>query len=100
MTGNEMKALGEFEGSLVPGMKVEVRWTNSHRFYRGLAGVVRVNKASVRVRLVEPVAVGSGGGYLPGHELVMPLGYTFNSGAFKWSPNNCVAPVGGFATAD
>lgn len=86
-----METLWKFEHELVPGQVVEARWTNSFNYYRALASVVRVNKASVRVKLTQPVMYGST--YPAGRELVMPRGFNFSSGTAKWSANNGVFPA-------
>lgn len=55
-------SVGEF---LTVGMVVEARWTNSHSYYAEPAEVVRVNRSSVRVRVLD--------GYLKGREIPLRL---------------------------
>lgn len=88
-----LETMWKFEHELTPGAKVEARWTNSHHYYRAPAEVVRVNKASVRVKLTRPVMFGAAEMYPAGRELVMPRGFNFSSGTAKWSSNNGVFPV-------
>ncbi len=68
-----------FETALAPGMKVEARWTNCHNYYGEPAEIVRVNRSSVRVRVLA--------GYLAGRETSMPRMF-----GNKWSANNGVFP--------
>jgi hypothetical protein len=70
------------------GREVEVRWTNSFRFYRAIAKVVRVNKSSVRVTVTRPVKDGEPGAYLVGRTLSFPR-FMGN----KWSVNNGAFPM-------
>jgi hypothetical protein len=79
--------LVEFNKRLTPGQQVEARWTNSFRYYIGSAEVVRLNRASVRVRLLEAIGENS---YPRGHVLVLPL--PFLSGVDRWSHSNGVFP--------
>ena len=53
----------------------------------GQAAVVRVNRSSIRVRLLEHVQA-EHGGWPVGHELVIPL----TTAPRLWSLNNCVLP--------
>lgn len=70
-------SVGEF---LTVGMVVEARWTNSHSYYAEPAEVVRVNRSSVRVRVLD--------GYLKGREIPLPLifanGWSQNNGSFTF----------------
>jgi hypothetical protein len=70
-------SVGEF---LTAGMVVEARWTNSHAYYAEPAEVVRVNRSSVRVRVLD--------GYLKGREIPLPLifanGWSQNNGSFTF----------------
>jgi hypothetical protein len=80
--------LVQFNKQLTAGQKVEARWTNSFRYYSGHAEVMRVNQASARVRLLQPVGNGA---YPLGHVLVLPL--PFQSGMDRWSHSNGVFPL-------
>jgi len=66
--------------SLTVGMVVEARWTNSHNYYAEPAEVVRVNRSSVRVRVLD--------GYLKGREIPLPLifanGWSQSNGSFTF----------------
>jgi hypothetical protein len=80
--------LVQFNRGLQTGQAVEARWTNSFRYYSGRAEVMRVNQASARVRLLQPVGNGA---YPLGHVLVLPL--PFQSGMDRWSRSNGVFPL-------
>jgi hypothetical protein len=81
----------DFDAALAPGQRVEARWTNSHRAFRGAAEVVRVNRASIRVRLLAPVGYGGEFTYPTGHAIVLPR-FGMHSGMDKWSVNNGAFP--------
>jgi len=70
----------DFESRIVAGMKVQARWTNCGNFYREEAEIVRVNRASFRVRILA--------GYLAGRCIAIP-----RVSADTWSNNNAVFPV-------
>lgn len=92
MTAAEFRTQSTFEESLQPGAKVEVRWTNSYRYFQAPATVVRKNRASVRVKLtdkIEPTDV-RGGSYPVGHEIVVPL---MSRALERWTANNGVFPT-------
>lgn len=95
MDAREFRNVVDFEASLKPGSIVLARWTNSGRYFKGKATVVRVNAQSVRVRLLEKVGVDFYGGYPEGREIVCPR-LAVGSGLAKWSANNRVEPLGGF----
>jgi len=78
--------------TLTPGMEVEVRWTNSYAAYRGAAKVVKVNKASVRVALLEEIPTVHGNAYRVGTLIKAPL-IGFHSGMAEWSVNNGIFPA-------
>lgn len=62
-----------WEDSLRPGDVVDATWSSCYSVYSGRCEVVRVNRASVRVRLLESVMTHRGVvGYPAGHELVIP----------------------------
>lgn len=98
MTGNELRTVIDFEKGLASGAPVRVCWTNSHRFFRGAAEVVRVNAKSIRVRLTErvtgtfPFSPAFPEGYPVGREIVVPL----ITDERKWSCYNHVEPAGGY----
>lgn len=69
---NELSNQIDFEMALVEGTRVEVRWTNSFRYYRAIATVVRVNRSSVRVTVTEAHPVAGAGAYLIGRTLSFP----------------------------
>jgi hypothetical protein len=69
----------DFERTLIPGSLITARWTWSGGIYAEPAQVLRVNQASVRVRILN--------GYLAGRETTMPRMF-----ANKWSLNNGVFP--------
>ena len=73
-----------FEQSLKVGDEAVARWTNSGNYYARKARVVRINRASFRVAVLEGDA-----SYPEGHEIVVPR---FDAMG-RWSPNNCVTPV-------
>lgn len=87
----DFRELCVFDSSLQVGQLVEARWTNCYHFYAAQAAVIRVNEASVRVRLVEDVRAGEPGriAYPAGRELRVPR--VLSAG---WSNNNGVFPVG------
>jgi len=76
-----------FDKALAVGQEVEARWTWSHGYYAAKARIVKINKRSVRVELLEDVcSVFSREVSWPkGRELRMPR---FMAG--EWSVNNGV----------
>lgn len=89
MTVDELRAHLAFETSLAPGLPVTVRWTNSSHYWSGTGSIVRVNRATVRVKLAHDV--GGPGSYPVGREIVVPLlsHLVFPN---RWSVNNGVFP--------
>jgi hypothetical protein len=77
-----------FEEALSEGDEIEVRWTNSHRFYRAIAKVVRVNGKCVRVTVTKAHPKSEAGAYLIGRTLSFPR--LLDN---KWSVNNGCFPV-------
>lgn len=75
------------DAALKPGDTVQARWTNCHSYWSAKATVVRVNRASLRVRLAESITVGAEVFYAEGREIVLPRP-GFHSGGAKWSVNN------------
>ncbi len=76
-----------WEESLL-GQTVEACWTSCYSDYSARAEVVRVNRQSLRVRLVEAVTIGGRVVYPAGRELVLPR-FT----AATWSARNCAEPA-------
>jgi hypothetical protein len=96
MANFDLAAHIRFEESLQVGDTVEVRWTNSFRYYKAKATVTKINQASLRAKLLKEIrghyAGKEGVMYAEGREIIVPrltLG-TLNS---KWSQNNGVFPV-------
>lgn len=94
MTGDEIRAervrlngIEVWEFSLKPGDPVEARWTNSYTGYVHPAEVVRVNRKSVRIRLLKDIHVGGRLVYEAGREFSLPRVWSA-----EWSMNNCVLP--------
>ncbi len=79
-----------FDRSLKAGSIVEVRWTNSHRYYAARGEVVKINAKSLRVRLLEAVTGVEGDifVYPVGRTIVVPRQYQA-----RWSANNGVFPL-------
>ncbi|HEV8713754.1 MAG TPA: hypothetical protein VGX03_13120 [Candidatus Binatia bacterium] len=88
MTAEEFRRQVEFENGLVPGAVVEARWTNSYNFFVAPAEVVRVNRASLRVRLLRVVKVPGWSEYPAGHGIILPRVWTNE----RWSANNGAFP--------
>lgn len=78
-----------FEAALRVGDVVEARWTNCYEYYRVAAVIVRVNRKSVRVRLLRAQS-----GYPEGWEIPIPRFDPLN-GNNRWSVNNGVFPIDG-----
>lgn len=88
----DFAAIYAFDRSLEPAQIVQVRWTNCGRYYEARATVVRINGASVRVRLEEDV-----GDWSDESRVAYPLGREIRVPrvlAADWSYNNGVFPVG------
>ncbi len=89
VNGQDWVAILDWENGLQPEDRVIACWTNSFRYYRVPAVVVRNNVASVRIRLTE-----DRDGYRAGREFAIPklssLRNMFND---KWSLHNRVVPV-------
>lgn len=79
-----------WDKALIAGSLVEVRWTNSHRYYAARAEVSQLNDKSIRVRLLEACTDNESGpaSYPVGHRILVPRMY-----ANRWSPNNGVFPL-------
>jgi len=89
MTPQELREIIRFESSLKPDQIVKALWTWCGGYYGAKAQVERVNKKSVRVRLLEAVKSCYAGGTWPeGYRINVPL---FSSS--RWSANNRVCPV-------
>lgn len=88
MTGDDLREQIRLEIDLRDGDPVLVRWTSGGSYYRAHAAVVRVNDASIRVRLTERA-----GPYPLGHDIVVPriLSRDRDSMPRRWSANNCVS---------
>lgn len=71
----------EFETSLVVGSVVEARWSENWQAERAKARVMRVNRASVRVLILE--------GYLSGETISLPR---FGIQRHWSRSRNCIAP--------
>lgn len=91
MTSRELKTVIAFEQALSVGLPVRVCWTNSHNYYRAMATVIKVNKASVRVKLAAVV-----GGYPAGQEIRVPLFTPTTLMQGTWSCSNRVEPITGY----
>lgn len=82
-----------FEDTLVPGMVVIARWTSSNNYNKRFALVVKKNRASTTVRILDGYAIGK-----PLAErtsqfpvpLAKPMSYSAIS---KFSWNNCLYPL-------
>lgn len=86
MDVNEFRTIADWERSLKPGDKVFRRWTWSNDYYAEPAEVVRVNRASIRVRVLS--------GYLAGQCVPSPR-FCNGTGSFcdtGWSAHNCLTP--------
>ena len=87
MSADEFKTWVNWERNLKPGDKVLRRWTWSNGYYSAPAEVVKVNFASVRVRVLS--------GYLAGRSVPSPRLWN-ETGSFRdtgLTPNNCLAPL-------
>ena len=101
----------KWEMGLEVGSKVEVRWTNSHQYFKAPGEIVKLNKSSCSVKLLaavewmgwklNPETGKHQLGMLPylsaGHVVKVPLfASVMNAtGNSKWSSNNGVfEPVG------
>lgn len=80
-----------WENGLQEGEEVIANWTNNFSYWSARTEIVRVNRASVRVRLVADVTVDGRLVYPKGRELVIPRCVIQ---ARTWSQNNCIEPVG------
>lgn len=98
-----------FEQNLTVGQTVEARWTWNHQLHKAKAEVVKINKSSVRVKLLEDISMigwvlnpdtgkhvlGNTPYQIAGREIVVPLFRSIlTQGNSKWSHNNGVFPVG------
>lgn len=72
------------DAALTIGALVVARWTNCFRQYEARATVVKVNRKSVRVTLVDGID-----GYPAGREIVLPRFENWRT----WSVNNCARPI-------
>lgn len=89
---DRLRVICDFEKSLRVGSKVRIRWTNSGRYFAGLATISKVNAKSYRATLDEAVATDFYGGYPAGQNMKAP---SFAAPEL-WSVNNRVEPVEGY----
>lgn len=91
-----MKEHIKFEESLKVGDVVELRWTNSYRYYTAKARLTKVNQASVRGELLDEILVSRYGepylAYNKGRVISVPR-FTLTTISGGWSANNGVFPV-------
>jgi hypothetical protein len=90
MSPEEFSTIVVFEGERDPGDTVRVRWTAPGQRLTARARIVQVNRASVKVALLEAVDP-----YPVGSEIRVPL-FAMNSGLHNWSPHNRIEPVDGY----
>lgn len=78
-----------FDTRLAVGQRVLACWTSCGCAYEAPAEISKVNRKSVRAKLLKAVDEDSDfGGYPEGHELVIP-----RFRADRWSQNNCVTAI-------
>lgn len=96
-TTSDFRARIDFEKALHVGQRVEVRWTcGSFGHYKGLGTVAKINAASVRVALDQPVTGWEGrGGWPAGFEIVAPFEFNHKNGSIvkTWAHFNGVFPL-------
>jgi hypothetical protein len=76
----------KFDGDLAVGDTVEARWTHSHRYYRAVGFVTKLNDCTAKVKLL------NGNDTYPEGFVVTVTRCTFRS-IERWSWNNGVFPV-------
>lgn len=80
--------LSNFDRKLATGMAVQAKWFENGFRYSGKATVVRLCRKSVQIKLL---SVGGADGYrLIGKTLELPR----FCDQTRWSPRNCVQPIG------
>lgn len=85
-TGNDLM---HWEDTLAPGDTITALWTNSYRHYEVEAQVVRVNRASIRVKLTEEIRDYDGRVMYPvGRAITVP-----RVGNRRHGPGNCAWPL-------
>lgn len=90
MGPEEFKAAIDFDKNLQIGQIVEVRWTNSHRYFRAKAEIVKLNEKSLKAKLLEAVGTGMMS-YPMGQVISTPRiadfkGWTWNNSTHPYSP--------------
>lgn len=83
--------LCQWDTTIAIGVEVEARWTNCNREYAARAVIAKINRASVRVSLAEPVLDPRESErlcYPEGHSIVAPRPL-----AGTWSWKNCYLPL-------
>jgi len=94
MTDNWFLQAVRFNLDIQVGAEVEVRWTNSYRFYRARAKVLKVNRASIVTELLEGAGNGPAGFvYQIGHRITVPRLSVVYHGRDRWSGNNGVFDI-------
>lgn len=96
MTGSELRTVMSFEDGLNAGDTVIARWTNSGYQFEARAEVVKNNRGSVRIKLLEEAGWRGGHLYPAGQTLSIQKFFCGNSVNLRWSCNNRIEPVGGY----
>lgn len=98
----DMIAHTKWEDSVKPGDEVELRWTNSHNYYRARARVIANNDASISASLLHGIPSpynGQQDTYGVGQKIVVPKSFNLKAfrarslGSNKWSQSNGAFPV-------
>lgn len=80
-----------WEEGLEPEDQVKVKWTSGGRYYSAIGSIVRVNKSSISIELLEGVE-----GFPTGRKISVPNTNPLGSGMKTWSTNNGVFPINGY----
>lgn len=96
MNSNELKTVVDFENSLSIGTEVRVYWTNSGWGNTSKAKVLKINRQSFTVSLLEHVNPNYYGGYPVGTKINVPRLALGGTGFKLWSANNRLEPVNGY----
>ena len=86
MKAEEFRKLIEEDTRLRVGERCRVRWTNCYRSYESPAEIVKLNRRTVVVELLEPVRLFGTVHYSTTHKIKVPRITDLK----HWTVNNCI----------
>ena len=100
MTGNEYRQVIAHDATLAVGVRVDIRWTNSHRYYAMPATITKVNGKSVLAAIEAAIHDQND----PSRPVVYPAAHVIKAPRITdmqgWTCHNCVTPQGGWPVCE